>query len=135
MCLAVFVASSATLPLVPWNESRPGFHLRDLHPSDEVVKSRFSLPHVYRAGSHLGCGCGFAKGEGLENPALRQANYDAMAEWLSANLSPGGRVQIFSCERGDEWREPEVVETVALKALASPSFEFQEGRLIKIRRG
>jgi hypothetical protein len=56
MCLAVYIAASSELPDIPWNRESPAFHLSQVS-AENVVRKQFSLPYVFYAGSHEGCGC------------------------------------------------------------------------------
>jgi len=53
MCMAIYIASDSTLPLVPWDEGRPGLYIIELQGEiDEKVRCQFSKPHIYYVGSH-----------------------------------------------------------------------------------
>ena len=84
MCLAVYVASDSALPESKWNEHAPAFYLEAV-PTSEVVRKQFCYSHVYYAGSHEGCGCGFSK-DGRDSQELQQcqANYRALVGVVSS---------------------------------------------------
>ena len=59
MCYAIYVASDSPLDLIPWDLEDRKLNVSKITARDEVIRSRFTKPHVYYVGSHLGCGCGF----------------------------------------------------------------------------
>ena len=59
MCVAVYIASPSSLPLVAWREEAPAFYVQEAE-SNDPVRAHFAWPNVYYAGSHEGCACGFA---------------------------------------------------------------------------
>jgi hypothetical protein len=63
MCMVVYLAADAPLPLISWDAQAPAFHVKALGSRDDPVRARFSKPHVYYVGSHEGCGCGFGYGQ------------------------------------------------------------------------
>ncbi|MCU7933193.1 MAG: hypothetical protein KZQ90_20560 [Candidatus Thiodiazotropha sp. (ex Codakia rugifera)] len=127
MCLAVYIASDHTLPLVEWNEKEPKFNVVPINKSEKIVKKQFNLPNIVYAGSHVGCGCGFFKdGEVGEELAQVQATYDALVSYLQDLISQGADIEIFSCWEGDQSTKPEFKEKLSLEALGADEFEFKE---------
>src|SRR5438270_9761985 len=59
MCLALYIAASKPLPVVPWDPKRPAFHVVPLPEDMEDVRSLLPYPHIYYVGSHEGCSCAF----------------------------------------------------------------------------
>lgn len=100
---------------------------------DAPVRDRFSLPFVYFAGSHLGCGCGFQKYEDDDERDKTQANYTALAGVIRNVLSSTSSVEIFTCWEGDHANEPEFLESVSVSKLLLPEFVLQERQLLRIR--
>ena len=132
MCLAVYIASDQELPLIPWNEAKPSFHVRELT-YNKAVRNQFKLANVSVAGSDAGCGCGFLK-DGVYDDELVEAmkNYQGLTTYISDIKSRGGTVQIFSCWEGDQTAKPEFVETVTVADLLIENFEFKEKALYTI---
>lgn len=135
MCLAVYVASDALLPESRWNEQAPAFYLEAV-PKSEDVCTHFRYRHVYYAGSHEGCGCGFSKdGRDIEELQRCQANYLALASALSNALLNGTRVQLYTCWEGEQTNRPESTGAVTVNELTEPEFELQQLSLLSVRRG
>ena len=135
MCLAVYVATDAPLPVGQWDEHAPTFYLEAV-PASESVCKQFRYPRVYYAGSHEGCGCGFFK-DGKEGPELEQSqdSYRALAAALSSALQSGAKVQLFTCWEGEQTAAPESVANVTLEQLIAPDFELQQLSLLDVLPG
>jgi hypothetical protein len=107
MCLAVYVASDTPLPEINWNQEAPAFYLKGV-PRSESVRKQFRYRHVYYAGSHESCGCGFSKdGRDSQELAQCQDNYNALAGVLSGALRAGAQLQLFTCWEGEQASRPE----------------------------
>ena len=132
MCLAVYLASDRALASVPWDEDRPAFHLQPVAAS-ALVRKQFKLAHVYYAGSHEGCGCGFSKdGEAGEDLARCQQNYAALARVAREAMANGATLQVFTCWEGDQDVAPESVAVVDAAALEAPEFGLRELQLVDL---
>ena len=131
MCLSVHIASNSPLPVGTWNPEARGFYLEAVS-VDAPVRVRFSLPNVYVAGSHLGCGCGFQKYEDDDEPEKTQANYTALAGVVRDALSQSSSIEIFTCWEGDHDCEPEFLELVAVSELLMPEFELRELQFLRV---
>jgi hypothetical protein len=131
MCLSVHIASDLPLPVSTWNPDARAFYLEAV-PIDAPVRGRFSLPFVYFAGSHLGCGCGFTRYENDDERDKTQANYTALAGVIRDVLSSTSSVDIFTCWECDA-REPECLESVCVSDLLLPEFVLQERQLLRVR--
>jgi hypothetical protein len=132
MCLSVHIASDMPLPVSTWNPDARAFYL-DAVPVDAPVRVRFSLPNVYFAGSHLGCGCGFTRYEDDDERDKTQANYTALAGVIRDVLSQSSSVEVFTCWEGDHAHEPELLESVSVSELILPEFELKERQLLRVR--
>jgi hypothetical protein len=130
MCLSVHIASAVPLPVGVWNPEARAFYL-ELVPEDAPIRDRFSLPFVYFAGSHLGCGCGFQKYEDDDESDKTQANYTALAGVIRDAVSPASSVEVFTCWEGDD-REPEFLETVSVSELLRPEFVLIERQFLRV---
>jgi hypothetical protein len=132
MCLAVYLACDKSLPTTKWDESAPSFYLEAV-PEGEPVTRRFQFQHVYYAGSHEGCGCGFSK-DGRDDGELQlcQANYDQLGEALSRASKTGARLQLFTCWEGEQSREPILVGAMRVTQLTDHGFELQQLHLLDI---
>ena len=74
MCLALYIASSKPLPLVPWDPEKPAFHVIPLPDDRPAVRKLFRHPHIYYVGSHEGCSCAFNYEHDFK-PALQLRDY------------------------------------------------------------
>ncbi|HEY7544129.1 MAG TPA: hypothetical protein VID27_04565, partial [Blastocatellia bacterium] len=119
--------SSEMLPLIAWDESDRAFYVSELPARASGVKKQFTLPFVYYAGSHEGCGCGFLKG-GRSDEEMEKVkeNYAKLAEYVSQARRKRIAVELFSCWAGDEEAAPEFREVINGMALKQEDFEFKE---------
>lgn len=133
MCLAIYVGCEAPLPESAWDKNAPGFFLEQV-PSTKAVRGQFRSARVYYAGSHEGCGCGFAK-DGKDGDELEQCqrNYRALATILSPAVRAGAQVQIFTCWEGEQTKEARTAGAVTLTQLVEPEFELQQCTLLTVR--
>jgi hypothetical protein len=132
MCLSVHIASDLPLPVSTWNPDARAFYLEAV-PVDAPVRDRFSLPNVYFAGSHLGCGCGFTRYEDDDQRDKTQANYTALAGVIRDVLLQSSNVEIFTCWEGDHGCEPELLESVSVSEFLLPEFELKERQFLRVR--
>lgn len=131
MCLSVHVASNSPLPVGVWNPDARAFYL-EVAPNDAPIRQRFSLPFVYFVGTHLGCGCGFARYENDDERDKTQANYSALATVIREALTVGSSVEVFTCWEGDHVIDPELLESVAVSELLQPEFELKERQFLRV---
>ena len=137
MCILVFIASDNDLPTLPWSQAQPRFHVTELSERDEPVRSKFSKPHVYYAGSHEGCGCGFQYGEyeGYEEEAdlpEKQTSRRRLAEYLAVALRHQPEVELFVCWDGDQATEPAHRSRIRPAELLQGRTYFQERELLVV---
>jgi len=132
MCLAVYLATESTVPPIEWNKESPAFYLEAVEEGQPVCK-QFSLPYVYYAGSHEGCGCGFSK-DGEVGPELEhyQANYRSLGHTIRAALAQGSKVEVFTCWEGDQGDMPEFIESITPTELEAPNFELKELQFLHV---
>jgi hypothetical protein len=129
--LSVHIASDAPLPVSTWTPDARAFYLEAVA-EDAPVRVRFSVPNVYFAGSHLGCGCGFQKYEDDDERDKTQANYTALADVIRDVLSHTSSVEVFTCWEGDHGREPEFLESVSVSELILSEFELKERQFLRV---
>jgi hypothetical protein len=135
MCLAVYIASSIELQPSSWSEAAPSFYLEPVQATDPVCK-KFSLAHVYYAGSHEGCGCGFFK-EGREEDEdfnLRLDNYARLGRCVRETLANGGRCQIFACWEGEQSLPQESTAVLSLTQVEAIEFELTQQQLVNVEQ-
>src|SRR5260370_30647533 len=113
MGMVVHLASDYSLPKSCWAPARRCFHVVEVAERDQPVRRQFSKPHVYYAGSHEGCGCGFQYGEYEEEEedaatlAAAQDSRRRLGEFLSVALQHQTPVEVFPCWNGADADPPE----------------------------
>ena len=100
MCLVVFAGSTASLRLVPWTDTAPGFYARSLAPHEESVRGVLPFAHLMFLGAHTGCGCGFIL-DGADEPADVRRSREALARYVARALG-NGPTELYVCWNGDE---------------------------------
>jgi hypothetical protein len=133
MCLAVYIAADQPLPEIDWDEHHPAFYIRRIQPSELSVRKHFTKPHIYSAGAHEGCGCGFSYGllrlNGIEEDPVALAAGQESVRRLSAYLSEAtaklGPVELYACDSESVETPPELRATIRPGELGGESFCFQ----------
>jgi hypothetical protein len=133
MCMMLYIGSDETLPLVPWDETAPGFYVAELLPDFADVCHQFSVAHVYYSGSHEGCGCGFQLGEypdfeDDEAPAKRES-LRRLAEYLDQQLVARRKLELFACWAGSETSPATHHRRLHSKDFTAERFFFLDGEL------
>jgi hypothetical protein len=138
VCLAVYLGASAPLPLVPWNERNPGFHvdaIPERGPEDRAVRDRLATPFVYYAGSSGHCGCGFQFRQDLEWAKERgeyeaeEGSLRAFRQYLEAALTRLAEVRFLAVSEGESGHEPVHRRRLTPDDLLREDFLFLEGEL------
>lgn len=96
MCFAVYIGTDRPLPTSQWDEQTRRFHLAPLAEKDEPARRHFSKPHIYYAGSHLQCGCGF-----FHNSLVFTDDADMMREYEDSQRSARSLVQVLETALAD----------------------------------
>jgi hypothetical protein len=132
--MAVYIASPASLRLVPWQEESPAFHVKEARP-DDPVRTHFPWPNVCCAGSHQGCGCGFAynrlhvASQDAEEEARCRASTAALRQYVTEAVT-AGPVHLFACWEGAQASQEQDRVLAMPTALGGESFEFVELRML-----
>lgn len=131
MCMGVYLAASAPLPLREWDEARPSFNVSALAAEEAPVRGRFSRPHVVYLGAYTGCSCGFTADEDGEEAEAARSLEDLVAYVREA--AAAGALELFTCWDGD-YLEPAArrLELVP-DDLADPERWFDELTFASIR--
>ncbi len=133
MCLAIYIAADQPLAELAWDEQCPAFHVRRIRASESVVRKHFTKPHIYYAGAHEGCGCGFSYGllrlNGMEeDPATLAAGQESVRH-LSAYLSEAtanlGSIELYACDSEDAEAPPESRATIRPSEIGGEYFCFE----------
>ena len=137
MCLDVYIGSNKRLPVIAWNETAPGFYIREtikeevLAALSPILKKNF----IYNIGSYMGCSCGFSYGDWSrnnekENHYARVRDTFALIHYLQSNLSDNELI-VF----GTWWTDfPEEypVETFSLSHVKEEEFDFIENTILVV---
>lgn len=147
MCIAIYIAAEASLPLVTrqhyshdvtlsptWPREAQRFYTAEPQAEQEAVRSCFSLPHVLYAGSYEGCGCGFNYGreypEAEVDPEHLLAARESVAQ-LVQYVKDWNVREIYCSESGGEMAINRK-RTVTLEQLAASDFVFGMQELLTI---
>ena len=137
MCRVAYMASGVSLPLLPWNEADPAFHVAELaSDEDRKVVVQFSKPHVYYLGSHEGCGCGFPMEDEEKEEEERgksQETLSRLVKYLEGALSHQDTVELYICWEGEQGDTPEFRDVVNLEDMKGP-FGFKTIQFLKVTR-
>lgn len=137
MCMVVYVASDRLLPIIPWDDEAPAFHVVELTGRDEPVRRQFTKRRVYYVGSHTMCGCEFRYGR---PPLLDEAEEKAGRESVRrlgvylARAVRVGPIELFSCWEGDQGAEPVGRRLVTPAHFGGKGFEFVERELLVVEK-
>jgi hypothetical protein len=134
--MMIYIASDRPLPLIDWRGEFPAFHVRELRPQEEAVRTHFRKPFVYYVGSHEGCGCGFAYGQwpcdgedySLEDAAARRS-VRRFSEYL-ASATRLGAVELYACWDGEQDRTPDDFAVASSAQIGGVAFSFKAGRFL-----
>jgi len=121
MCLALYIASSKPLPLVPWDPDKPAFHVVSLPDDRAAIRKVLRQPHIYYVGSHEGCSCAFNYEHDFK-PAIELRDY------LRKVLTVNKEIEGFACRPDQESFDVKHFVTVSPMGVALPEFFFQEGQ-------
>ena len=137
MCMAVYIAADAPLPLVGWNEAQPGFHVSELsREDDEKVRGQFSKPYIYYAGAHTYCACGFDYGR---NPKYQddveesRQSVAGLSEYLVRETALHGSIELYACWEGDQAEKPNSRKVITAGEIGGESFWFEERQFLVIK--
>jgi len=137
VCIAVYIAANRPLPAIDWDESHPAFYVATLGKDEEPVRNQFTKPHVYYAGSHEGCGCGFQLGKdrGAQDPeqARCRESLGAFFKYLQDALTRVDDLELFACWEGDQAARVEHRRALTPTDLRRDDFCFLERELSVLR--
>ena len=126
MCLALYIAASKPLPIVPWDPKKPTFHVIPLPESMQEVRKLLPYPHIYYVGSHEGCSCAFNYEHEFKS-ALELRDY------LRKALTVVDEIEGFSYRPGHERLNVLHSVTISPGGVALPEFFFQDGQRLFFR--
>jgi len=136
MCMMIYIASDRPLPLIEWHDESPAFHVRELSADEQVVRAHFRKAFIYYAGSHEGCGCGFAYGrwpadgeDYTREDAAARRSVRRLSEYL-ASAARDGAIELLACWQGEQEAPPDEYVIVSSSEIGGPSFSFKAGRFL-----
>lgn len=136
--MMVYIGANQPLKLIAWSDAQPAFYVSTLHQSEQSVREQFGATHVYYAGSHEGCGCGFQYGEypGFDDDErhLKRASLDAFSAYLARQLDRVDAIELYACWDGDQTAMPEHNRNLTPNALRSEEFFFFQKELSRVRK-
>lgn len=134
MCLTLYVASEAVLPLVEFIRDVPKFNVTALKDYDLAARSTIEAANVVSAGAHTGCGCGFLRDEDEDQQTSdTQADRIALQHYLEQALEAGD-VDIYVCWNGDAPESWGVPMLITIDELLEREDWLEEGTHIKLLR-
>ncbi len=141
MCLAVYIAADQPLPEIAWDERHPAFHVRRIQPFESGIQKHFTKSHIYYAGAHEGCGCGFSYGllrlNGMEEDpvalAAGQESVRQLSAYLSETTAKLGPVELYACHGENVEAPPESKATLRPAEIGGDFFCFQVNEFFLVR--
>lgn len=143
MCIRVYLGSNNPLKIIPFNISKPHFHVELIDSSCEEskqVSGKLDTPYIYRLGSHMGCSCGFSyfKEHDYGISALeiqnRHESIQALKDYLTESLKTA-KLKICTWEK--DRRIPVIEENVKPinpQQIDIDSFEFKEDEILILNK-
>jgi hypothetical protein len=128
MCLALYLAASQELPVIPWDDANQAFHVIHLPKCAEGVRRHFRSDYVYYAGSEQGCSCAFNY----------EHEYDSILElrnYLRNALICVNEVELFACQTGAEEQDTQHTLITSPDGIALAGFFFKDGQYLVISSG
>ena len=135
MCLFLYIGGEKPLPLKPWNESKPDFHVSELLKEQKVVRKHFDVAHIRLAGTYEKCGCAFNYGreypDDEDDPKellLAEESRKKLFEYLKKyNVK-----QIYPCWAGDELKRPVGHRIITIDKIKVNEFVFNDRELLTL---
>jgi len=142
MCLMLYMAADSAVPLIPWDESGPAFHVSVPSSSSATdVRARFSKPHLVYLGSHDGCGCGFQHsepGQVLDSDpdpvevAQSAESMRRLANYVAEAVKRVGPVELYMCWDAEQGLEALGTETTSCVQLHTPGYALPCRTLLQV---
>lgn len=138
MCYAIYVASDSPLDLIPWDVEARRLNVSEVPAGDELSRGEFTKPHVYSAGSHLGCGCGFfyesSLGPDDDEEIVKEEverSLEDLKNYLKESLVRSQELELYVGWEGEERKAP--VRRVSLLGQDIQQLELHEKWFYVIR--
>ena len=124
--MALYLAASQELPVIPWDDTNQAFHVIHLPKSAEGVRKHFRSDYVYYAGSEQGCSCAF-------NYEHEYDSILALRNYLRNALICVNEVEMFACQTGAEEQDTQHTLITSPDGIALAGFFFKNGQYLVIR--
>ncbi|BDD13026.1 hypothetical protein FUAX_54580 (plasmid) [Fulvitalea axinellae] len=90
MCSTVYLGADHPLPEIDWNPEKPGLHISELDSPEDIEHAQgiLHLPYLYQIGSFMGCSCGLAYADFLneDHDQERRADVKDLLSYLKENV-------------------------------------------------
>jgi hypothetical protein len=124
MCLRLYIASDVELAQVP-AQSPPGpLSVRAVEDVTAGVRGHLSKAHLYVAGAHTGCACGFTFGPNAEHAEMGVGSVRELRAYLASALVTASELEMYSCWEGDEGNSVEHRERIDVTWLGTDADAF-----------
>jgi len=141
MCYAIYIGSDQPLPTSEWNEADRTFYVTHLTDDTRVVSKHFSKRHVYYAGSHQGCGCGFFSDPDYGDDEDEKREYEdsradvrALVEYLNKALEKQNTLEFLVTWEGQQTEPVKRKLELCPEDLLLPEFPLDEQDFAIIKR-
>lgn len=128
MCFSLYLAGPQELPVIPWDASKPAFHVIHLPKGAEAVREQFRSNYVYYVGSAQGCSCAF-------NYEHESDSIVELRDYLRNALICVEELELFACQAGAEAMERQYSGKVSPEGIALAEFLFKDGQYLVVSRG
>jgi hypothetical protein len=141
MCQRLYIASRTRLNTVRRSKAAPLLAVQDVS-DDARVRERFhrDRKHLYLAGGHVECGCGFpavlAEGNKRDAPEGSKdlQSMTALADHLRGACRRHSTVELYLCWATEETEPPLTRRTVTLDDLRDSRFRLRHRELLTVGR-
>jgi hypothetical protein len=139
MCIHAYIGSSRELPLIKWDEGRPGFYVKKLiHKGTiEMLRPILNSEFLYDIGSHMGCSCGFSYGDWSkksqsENHEARVKDVKDLYDYLKENRAHND-LKLF-CTWWEKFPDKYELAEFDLSSINEEEFDFEEDKILIIKK-
>lgn len=140
MCQRLYIASAKPVARVKRSKVAPYLEVWPAGKDEERIRRHFparEFPHLFIAGAHSPCGCGFpeelagGKRRFRDEPEERHT-MARLVELLRPVVSSRPRVQLYLCFIGHEDEEPVGRRSSSLRELQDQNFCFRDLEIVTV---
>ena len=128
MCLAIYISSDNSIPVVNLFKDKIGFYIRELEKHENYVFQNFSKRLAYYLGSE-GCSYGFSMDgiyPDMEEFVDVRETYHLFSNFLREKVE-SKELEIYACWVGKESAKPTEYHRIKTSEIAKTDFAFEEG--------